>query len=412
MSVIYLLDAMDQSILSAVAPSIQSEFHLSDTQVGLTASAFVLVLAAATLPAGYLADRMSRNAIIGVGVALWSLATLFSGLARSFPQLLASRALLGIGESTYDPASQSLIGDWFSKTARGRAVSVLRASFAIGTAIGFIVGGLVAMKFGWRYAFYVAAGPGLLFAVLAISMREPLRGAAEAHGPRLRSTRDAGLRSFLRLLKIRSLRASIAALTLGFVLQGGVLAFLPIYLHRQLGVDLAAAGAVIGIPLLAGVLVGTPLGGWLVDWRARKTARAHLEVFVAATSIAAAAFLLAFVTRSLPIFVVGCSAGIFLLSMSSPALQALNQNIVVPSLRGSAMAMALVSATVLGQATGSLAFGIVSDWLHNLQLAFLVIGPTALALSAAFAAYGLPSVALDVAAAEESWAQRGLEPVR
>ena len=98
--------------------------------------------------------------------------------------------------------------------------------------------------------------------------------------------------------------------------------------------------------------------------------------------------------------------------MSSPALQALNQNIVVPSLRGSAMAMALVSATVLGQATGSLAFGIVSDWLHNLQLAFLVIGPTALALSAAFAAYGLPSVALDVAAAEESWAQRGLEPVR
>jgi MFS family permease len=107
LAVIYLLNAMDQSILSSVASSIQAEFGLSDTQVGLAASVLVVVGALALIPSGYLADRGSRRMIIGVGVLVWSLATLFSGVARSFPLLVASRAVLGIGESSYDPAATS-----------------------------------------------------------------------------------------------------------------------------------------------------------------------------------------------------------------------------------------------------------------------------------------------------------------
>jgi MFS family permease len=409
LAVIYLLNAMDQSILSSVASSIQAEFGLSDTQVGLAASVFVVVGALALLPSGYLADRGRRGTIIGVGVLVWSLATLFSGMARSFPQLLVSRGVLGIGESSYDPAANSLLGDFFSKGARGRAVAVLRASFGIGISAGFIVGGVVAMKFGWRYAFYVAAAPGVLFAILAFLLREPLRGAAEARGPKLRSARDAGLRPFGRLLRIRTLRASIAALTLVFVVTGGAVAFLPLYVHRELGVDVAHAGALLGIPLLVGIPAGTLVGGWLVDWRSRRTPRAHLEVAVAGLMVGAVGFAVMYSAGSLPVFTAALTANVFLLGMVGPTFPALNQNIVVPSLRASAQALALMSAFLVGSGFAPIAVGMLSDRLHSLQLAFLLLAPTAMLLSAACAAYGLRSVAGDIAAMEESWASRGAD---
>jgi MFS transporter, Spinster family, sphingosine-1-phosphate transporter len=406
LAVIYVLNAMDQSILSSVASSIQAEFGLSDTQVGLAASVFVVVGALAVIPSGYLADRYSRRTIIGIGVLLWSLATLFSGLARSFPQLLAFRAVLGIGESSYDPAANSMVGDLFSKGARGRAVAVLRAAFGIGISAGFIVGGVVAMKFGWRYAFYVAAAPGILLAILALLLREPLRGAAEARGPKLRSVRDAGLRQFGHLLRIRTLRASIAARTLVFVVTGGAVAFLPLYVHRQLGVDIAQAGVLLGIPLLVGIPAGTLVGGWLVDSRSRRTPRAHLEVAVAGLVVGAAGFTVMYSASSLPVFAAALAANVFLVGMVGPALQALSQNIVVPSLRGSAQAMALMFAFLIGSGLAPIAVGMLSDLLHSLQLAFLLVAPTAMLLSAACAAYGLRSVGGDIAAMEESWASR------
>ncbi|HKB32671.1 MAG TPA: MFS transporter, partial [Candidatus Dormibacteraeota bacterium] len=101
---INFLNYMDRYVGAAASPLIQKEFHLSDSQVGLLGSAFLLVYAVAAVPFGFWADRGVRKTVVAVGVAIWSLATLFTGFARSFPQLFVSRAVLGIGEAGYYPA--------------------------------------------------------------------------------------------------------------------------------------------------------------------------------------------------------------------------------------------------------------------------------------------------------------------
>src|SRR5207245_6271977 len=169
---INFLNYLDRYVGAAIVTPIKTEFHLSDAQVGLLATAFLLVYAVAALPFGYWGDRGVRKTVIGVGVTIWSLATLFTGFARSYFQLFLSRAIVGVGEASYYPAGTSLMSDYFPKELRSRVMSVWNAGSTIGIAVGFAGGGLIAEKFGWRTAFYFAAVPGLLFALLAFAFTE------------------------------------------------------------------------------------------------------------------------------------------------------------------------------------------------------------------------------------------------
>src|SRR5712691_2775342 len=117
---INFLNYLDRWVAAAAAPLIQKEFHIDDAQVGLLGTAFLLVYAVAALPFGYWSDRGVRRTVIGVGVTIWSLATLFSGLAANYVQLFLSRAAVGIGEASYYPAGTSLVSDFFPKEHRGR----------------------------------------------------------------------------------------------------------------------------------------------------------------------------------------------------------------------------------------------------------------------------------------------------
>src|SRR4029077_10854898 len=200
MVAINFLNYMDRYVGAAASPLIQKEFGLSDTEVGLLGSAFLLVYAVAAVPFGYWADRGVRKVVIGVGVAVWSLATLFTGFARSFVQLFLSRAVVGIGEAGYYPAGTSLMSDYFPKDQRSRVMAIWGAGATVGIAVGYAGGGIVAEKIGWRPAFFFAAAPGLLFATLAFTMREPLRGAVEQTGKAVAKTADATTKKFLELL--------------------------------------------------------------------------------------------------------------------------------------------------------------------------------------------------------------------
>ena len=142
------LSNLDAAVLPVVAASIQTEFGLSDTQIGALISAFTVALALAAIPVGYLADRWMRGTIIGIGLTVWSLATLLTGLTRSFPETLAARAVLGIGEATVVPVGTSLIGDHFSSNTRGRAMGAMFAAVGLGQAVGVIVGGAIGLQFG------------------------------------------------------------------------------------------------------------------------------------------------------------------------------------------------------------------------------------------------------------------------
>ena len=402
---INFLNYMDRYILPAVAGRIQAEFHLSDSQVGLLGSAFLLVYAVATIPFGIWADRGVRKTVVGVGVTIWSLATLFTGLARNYLQLFLARAVLGVGEGSYYPAGTALLGDYFKKEGRARAMSIWAAGTAVGIAVGFAGGGLIASRFGWRLAFYLTAVPGLILALLAFGLREPLRGAAEARG---RATQAGGTvtpATFVSLLRIPSLRATIAAETALFFVLGGAAFWLPTYLSRQFGLGTGAAGTLAGGVLVLGLLAGSLLGGWLADRLTRERQQAsNLPVgvagFVAGAILVALALLMPNLGLFLPMFLLGAAA----LYLYNGPYTAIKQNVVIPTVRATAVTVALLIEHLLGDSYAPFAIGGVSDALHSLRLALLILLPPLLLLAALFAWLGLGHEDRDGRAMEAEWA--------
>ena len=402
---INLLNYMDRWVGSAVAPLIQAEFDLSDFSVGLLGSAFTLVYALAALPFGLWADRGSRRVVLGAGVLIWSLATLLTGLTRNFGQLFATRAVLGIGEASYFPAGTSLLGDFFPRHLRGRVMSIWSAGSAIGIALGFAGGGLVAASLGWRTAFFASAVPGVVFAILAFRLREPLRGSAEEHGPRLERTTDASLSNMFRLLRIASLRWTILSQTALFFVLGADAYWLPTLLTRRFGMSVGQAGTLSGAVIVLGGLVGTLLGGWVADWRRRRSARADLEVAIAGFG-GAAVFVTIALLASAEVFVPAFLLAVVCLYLYSGPFSAIGQNVVVPSLRASAVTLTLLVAHLFGDSYAAAAVGLLSDVLGSLQTALLIVSPVLLLVVAALACLALSSIQADTSAMDQSWSER------
>ncbi|MDQ6711055.1 MAG: MFS transporter [Candidatus Dormibacteraeota bacterium] len=408
---INFLNYLDRYILPVVASRIQDEFHLSDAAIGGLGTAFLLVYAVAALPFGLWADRGVRRTVVAVGVTIWSMATLFTGLARSYGQLFVARALLGIGEASYYPAGTSLLGDYFRKAERGRAMSIWGAGTAVGIATGFAGGGIIASQFGWRAAFFFTALPGLIFAFLAFRLREPLRGAAEEQRGTTGPAERVSLRRFVGLLSIPSLRATIAAETLLFFVLGGAAFWLPEYLHRRFGLGTAGAGTLAGGVLVLGGLIGTLSGGMLADrWSRRRGVMANLPVGAAGFVLGALFVTLALLAPSLPIFTPLFLLGVIALYLYSGPYTAIKQNVVLPTVRASAVTLSLLIEHLLGDSYSPFAIGKLSDAVHSLQLALLILLPPLLLLAALAAASGIRSEAPDGDAMEARWARSSAGP--
>ena len=407
---INFLNYMDRWVASAASPLIQKEFHLSDALIGLLASAFLLVYAFAALPFGYWADRGVRKTVVGIGVTIWSVATLFTGFAQNFFQLFLSRAVLGIGEASYYPAGTSMMSDYFPKSQRGRVMSIWGAGSTIGIAVGFAGGGYVAEKFGWRDAFFFAAVPGILFAFLAFGMREPLRGSVEERGSAVKVTSEATLKTFLGLLRIPTLRAAILSQTVLYFVLASNAFWLPTLLNRRFGLSVSQAGLLAGVVLVLGGLIGTLAGGWIADRMARKDPAAYLQVGIAGFLIGAVFIVISLVAPlnigPIPIFIPAFLITVIALYLNSGPFTAVSQNVVSPSLRASSVTMLLFVSHVFGDSHSTFDIGFLSDRIGSLQTALLITSPTLLIVAAILAATGLRSVRLDTQAMEDEWANR------
>jgi MFS family permease len=411
---INFLNFMDRYVGAAASPLIQKEFHLSDSEVGLLGSAFLLVYAVAAVPFGFWADRGVRKTVVAAGVAIWSLATLFTGFARSFPQLFVSRAVLGIGEAGYYPAGTSMLSDYFPKEQRGRTMSIWGAGSTFGIAVGFAGGGYIAEKFGWRSAFFFAAAPGILFALLAFGLREPLRGSAEKVGRAVERIHDASFRNFVDLMRIRTLRATILSQTLLYFVLASNAFWLPILLTRRFNLSVSKAGLLAGVVLVAGGLIGTLAGGWIADRRARNDPSAHLQVGIAGFLLGAIFITVALVAPltvgPIPVFVPAFVLAVVCLYLYSGPFSAIAQNVVSPGLRASAVTMLLFVSHVFGDSHSTFDVGWISDRIGSLQTALLITSPTLLVLAAIVAATGLRTVRSDVQTMERDWAARSALP--
>ena len=183
---INLFNYIDRQVLAALEPDIRATFFSADdvnamTKTGLLGDAFFVTYMVSAPILGLLADRFSRWIIIGSAAILWSLASGASGLAATFAILFATRICVGIGEGGYGPAAPTILSDLFPIEKRGRVMAVFCAAIPVGSALGYVIGGLIGAHLGWRWAFYLVAPPGLLLGLLCFWQRDP-RVAADQPG--------------------------------------------------------------------------------------------------------------------------------------------------------------------------------------------------------------------------------------
>src|SRR5215831_16453104 len=260
------LNFYDRQILGAVGETVREEWKLSDTALGSLGTASTLLYAFVGVPLGRLADRYSRRWILCFGVTVWSLLTAASGVARNFNELFIVRLGVGSGEAVCAPASASLIGDLFPASKRAKALSVFMIGLPVGIALSFLGSSLLEHRFGWRFTFYIAAVPGLICAVLVLTIWEPLRGAAEAH--KIHATAKRTGSPYLLVLSIPTMWWIIASGALHNFNMYAIGAFLSPFLQRVYQVSKLNAGmismTVYGLAGIPGLIVGGMLGDRMV----------------------------------------------------------------------------------------------------------------------------------------------------
>ena len=406
--IINILNYSDRSVLSAIQTKIQIEFSLSNTQLGLLGSSFLFIYALATLPLGVWADRSIRKNIVAACVGLWSVATLLSGLTRNFIQIFFTRSVLGIGEAGYAPSSLSMIGDLFPKGQRGRVLSLWSIGNLVGTAIGLILGGIIADKFGWRWAFYMVGLPGLIAAFLIWRSTEPRRGTfdneedigdetAHLHG----SIGKDFWQTAREILKIRTYWVLLGAFIFSFFTIGSAQTWITTYLVKDFGLSIAKAGTYSGITLISGSLAGTLIGGWLADFLQRRFQQGRMVVATIAFLTGAPLTLVALTLHNLGPFLVVFVTAILCLALSLGPLNAILQDVIAPEIRSTATGLVLLMAHLLGDASAPLLVGAIADYYSSIGYALFITAPTCLFLAGIACLIGLRTVADDMNAMQK-----------
>ncbi len=402
--VVNVLNYADRYVLSAILPSIKHDFNMTDFQGGLLISSFLIVYAIATLPLGVWADRGIRKNIVALCVGIWSLATSLAGFTQNLIQLFSMRAVLGIGEAGYAPASLSLLGDFFSKAHRGRVLSYWSIGTLIGAAIGVALGGRVADTLGWRWAFYIVGIPGLIAAFLAWRIKEPVRGAFDRDiqdADEIDSVQEHGKigKDFWsvvrRLFQIPTYWVLLGALVFSFFTIGGTSFWLTTYLTRDFGLSLTNAGSISGIVLVSSGLIGTLLGGWLADFMQRRRPEGRLFTCMLGFLIGAPLVLTALFIHTLPLFITVFVVAAISLNFCTGPLNAVIQDVIAPNMRATAVGLALLLAHLLGDAAAPTIIGLISD-NSSLNTALITTAPLFLFLAGIVCLLGLKTVGRDM----------------
>lgn len=376
LTLINLFNYLDRWVVAAVAESIKrSELALSDAELGSLMFGFILVYAVAAPVFGRLGDTRSRRLLVAAGVAVWSVATALAGFARSFAALFWARAAVGVGEAAYGTIAPSLLADYFPAERRGRAFAIFFAAIPIGSALGYVVGGLVDQWFGWRRAFFVAGVPGLLLAALALGLYEPARGVQDrSPAPPAATARAA----FAALVGNRAYVLTVLGYAAYTFALGGIAYWMPAFLERVRGVPKVQATAQFGAIVVVTGFLGTAAGGWLGDRLLLRTSQAYLWVSGIATLIAAPLMLAALVATAPALYWCAVVLAEVLLFVSTGPVNSMIVNVVSPHIRATAMAVSIFTIHVLGDVPSPLLVGMISD-RRSLAVGVLILPAAMLA---------------------------------
>ena len=401
LGLVFLMDTVDQNIVRGVVPELKAGLHVGDLGVGLLMSAFVLVNGIVTLPSGYLADRWHRSRTIGTTVLGWSGISALTAASPNFGVMLAIRGVLGFGAAMTEPSAGSLMSDLYPYERRGRAFSIQQAMLFVGFAVGVGAGGAVGTALGWRYAFLLVGGPGVLVALACFRLREPRRGWSDRLHAGVAEDHDepdaapdllaGGVGSFLREMVDglrRDLRTIWGITTMRYALVGvasllftltAVSSWLPEFYERQLHMHNNAATTAFALLAVIGGVPGILVGGWVADHVAPRIRGGRVAVPAYCVLLGATLFTISYLwlpfAACYPIQLVG----LFVMALSVASIRATFSDAIPANLRGAGFGAFNLIAVIFGTAAAPFVVSFLSQTFGNdLRTAFLIATPPVL----------------------------------
>jgi len=360
---LYMFDYMDRQVVSVLFPFLKQDWGITDKQCGLLVSAVYWSILVFTLPIGILIDRWSRKKSIGIMAIFWSGATLACAFTKNFRHLFIARSAIGLGEAGYAPGGTAMISAFFSKEKRAKMLGIWNSAIPLGSALGVVVGGIIAKYFGWRHAFGLVALPGVLVAILffyvkdykTIELTKRVDSGSGKTDDKMRWPDIA--RQFM---KNKTLIFNNLAFAANTFVTTSLLNWLPSYFHRTQDIPMSQAGPKTGAVMVLAI-IGAPLGGYLADrWRQnRKNARLLFPAISSIVTTVLLVFAFQFFQGNIQ-YAVLMGVGISIIAFV-PAGVAVTQDVVHPGLRATSLSVNIVIQHILGSSLGPPVIGALSD---------------------------------------------------
>ena len=384
-----LLNYIDRSVLFAVQPLVQGEFHLTNTQVGYLTSAFLGFYMIAAPFTGPLADRYSRKLIIILGAVFWSGLTLLTAVTHTYWELLVRHTLVGVGEATFVTIAPTFVADLFPERQRGRIFGVFYLAIPVGTAAGYLLGGKLGPHYGWRSPFYVAAVPGFLLALSLLFIPEPPRGQFDSLQE---SPERASIRGLIHNPAFWMVTLGMAAGTFSL---GGIQVWMPTFLSRVRGYSLESANLMFGKIVVVDGILASLAGGWLGDRLLPRMKGSYYFVSAVSMGLGVPVMIVGLFNKG-RLMIPAIALAAFLLLLNTSPLNTALVNAVGAHIRATAIAVNIFIFHLFGDVPSPTLMGYVAD-RRSLQAAF-ILPVIAMALSSAILFYGMrfaPEVRID-----------------
>jgi MFS transporter, Spinster family, sphingosine-1-phosphate transporter len=354
LALINFVNFADRQVLNPLVPLLRQHFGVTDTQLGSLPWVLLLVLALASIPSGYLADRFDEPKIIAAGVLFWSLAAIASGLAPTFAFLFVARGLVGIGEAAYAPAAQSLISDSFSQDNRAMAQSIFAAGMILGGVSGLVLGGIMGDRHGWQHAFFIVGILGVIPGLTAFKLKQPPRRPRSELVP------------VMQLLRVPAFVAMIAA---GICITFSSVSFVTWgidYAKNYKDFSTKEASLSLAIIALSSAVLGALSAGYFADRLQKKLIYGRVLVIAFAFLAAAPFLLLAIQADPKWMVLAGFFVSMFFMSWYHGPTTAVLHDLTPQRAHATAIGVYMFATQLLG-GIGPLLIGKISD-MSDLQI--------------------------------------------
>ena len=372
-SLLYMINYVDRTVLTIVVQPMKIELGLSDSDIGLLLTAFTLSIAIFSFPVSYLVDRWSRKKSIAVMAFIWSIFTYVTGLAKNFVGILIPRMLVGVGEAGFSAGGTAMITAAYKPQKHGAVLGIFNIAISIGSALGTIIGGILSVKMGWRFPFFIFAIPGILLGICALFLKDYKTVQLGSSG-----SNGAGFfSSIAALLRVPTLRWFFVGYGLMLIMSQAQMAWTPALIMREFNVKEDVAGSIAGAGVVLAV-IGAILGGWFTDFWHKRNGKSRMllpaiTALISAVLLAAAALILG-INWVAAAIIASFFGLIYFVGM--PALGAVSQEVVHPSHKGLSWGLTVFCMYFLGGAWSPWVTGSISDALgggaRGLQIAIAI----------------------------------------